>query len=279
MKKTILITGCSSGFGLLSAVQFCKEYTVYASMRNLEKKDALLNAVNEVGGSVHLLQLDVTDDSSVQSAVDQLIAKEGRLDILINNAGYGVGGCFEELSEQEIRDQMETNFFGVQKVTRAVLPQMREQNSGLIINISSLAGRRSFPGLGAYHASKFALEGFSESLRYEVNQFGIKIVLVEPGAFKTSIFSENKQVASGLNRADGPYAKLNRFVEAVFKKTMEKMSDDPIHVVNLIEKIMKSKKPKLRYMIGRNAKIQYRLGQIIPNSSGLFEKLINKKIT
>ncbi len=194
--SVVLITGCSSGFGMLAAVRLASGgHAVYATMRNLAKKDDLLAESARRGGEIRILEREVTIDESIISAVEQIELEEGCIDVLINNAGYAIGGFFEDLTEQEIHDQMETNFFGVQKVTRAVLPLMRKtaaktNSNPKILNISSVSGRSAFPGMGAYGASKFALEGFSESLYHELLPLGIYVALIEPGAFRTKIFTE-----------------------------------------------------------------------------------------
>jgi NAD(P)-dependent dehydrogenase (short-subunit alcohol dehydrogenase family) len=167
--KVVLITGCSSGFGLLIASRLAsKNFIVYATMRNLDKQSPLLSEVNLRGGNINILKLDVTNKENVKEAISKIAAKEGYIDIVINNAGYGIGGFFEDLSDKEIRDQIETNFFGVQNVIREVIPLMRQRSHGKIINLSSVAGFSANPCFGAYNASKWALEGFSESLRYEL---------------------------------------------------------------------------------------------------------------
>ena len=175
--KIILITGCSSGFGLLTAARLSvKGHRVFATMRSLNKKQELLDEVKARDGKVQILELDVTKEATIQAAVQRIEQEFGRIDVLVNNAGFGIGGFFEDLSEDDIRIQMETNFFGVQNVTRHVIPFMRRQKSGIIINISSIAGLYALPAFGAYNASKWSLEGFSESLRHELRFFGIQVL-------------------------------------------------------------------------------------------------------
>jgi NAD(P)-dependent dehydrogenase (short-subunit alcohol dehydrogenase family) len=252
-KKVILITGCSSGFGLLSTVKLSKKHIVYASMRNLAKKDALLKAVKEVGGKVNLLELDVTKLESIETAKNIIEEESGRLDVLINNAGYAIGGFFEDLSDLEIRAQLETNLFGVMNVTRSLLPLMRKNRGGKIINISSIAGLMGMPGLGAYNTSKWAIEGFSESLRHELNLFGIKVVLVEPGAFSTNIFTENGKAAANAWNPESPYYKYTKTFLGLVDKIVKNGANNPQKVVGLIEKIISKKNPKLRYLVGFDA--------------------------
>ena len=180
----VLITGCSSGFGLLAALQFARKGDqVYATMRNPAKAGELEKAKSEEKLAIEVLQLDVTDEASVTNAVRQVIDAAGRIDVLVNNAGIGAHGPIEETDDDEAKEIFETNFFGALRTIRAVLPQMREQKSGTIVNVSSLAGRVSPPFDGIYSASKFALESATEALHFEVHPFGIRMVLVEPGGF------------------------------------------------------------------------------------------------
>jgi len=282
--SVVLITGCSSGFGLLAAARLASEgHTVYASMRDLGKKDDLLEEVSRRGGEVRLLELDVVNDSTIVSAVDQIEQEQGRLDVLINNAGYAVGGFFEDLSEQEIRDQMETNFFGVQKVTRAALSLMRKtaagNNGGIkILNISSSSGRSSFPGLGAYGASKFALEGFSESLYHELLPFGIHVVLIEPGSFRTKIFTENAHKAQQSEDSNSPYFKYtNAFREHLRKMVKSKDGmGNPEDVAALIQKVVNTKRPKLRYVIGGQSRLRLILRALLPDYT--FARIMHKRL-
>lgn len=181
--KTWFITGASSGFGRAFADHaLARGYNVVATAR---KVDALKQIAAHAPDRFLALALDVTRPKDAQAAVDAAVARFGRIDVLVNNAGYGVVGAFEETSDSELRAQMETNFFGAMNVTRAALPVLREQKSGAIVNMSSLGGQLSFGGFSAYSASKFALEGVSEALAQEVAPFGIKVLIVEPGQFRT----------------------------------------------------------------------------------------------
>jgi len=218
MNKIILITGCSSGFGMLASARLAAGgHTVYATMRNLKKQDTLKLELKQRDTKCQILHLDVTDDNSISKVINTIEKQDSRLDVLINNAGYGIGGFFEDLSEDEIRSQFETNFFGVQKVTRSALPLMRatasksgKDFSTKIINISSAQGRSTLPGLGAYGASKFALEGFSESLFFELQPFGIEVVILEPGTYSTKAIDENSHEADAGLKPDSPYAKYTQ---------------------------------------------------------------------
>ncbi len=285
MMSVALITGCSSGFGMLSAARLSAAgHTVYASMRNLQKKEALLVEVESRGGEVKLLKLDVTDNTTIDDAINTIESERGRLDILINNAGYGLGGFFEDISEREFRDQMETNFFGVLKMTRKALPLMRrsitDHGNVKIINISSAQGRAPIPGLGAYGTSKWALEGFSEALYHELTPFGIRVVIVEPGSYRTEIFTSNAHVAEQAENQVSPYARfsvaLRRKIETMTKGGSVGMGDNPEVVAELIEKIVTSRSPKLRYVVGRQARIRILLRAVLPMNcySGLLRKAL-----
>jgi NADP-dependent 3-hydroxy acid dehydrogenase YdfG len=181
MKKTIFITGASSGFGRVTAKLFHQQgWNVIATMRSPEKETELTKL-----SDILLLKLDVTDKKTIEKAIKVGLDKFGSIDVLVNNAGHGTLGALEAASEETIRGQFEVNFFGLIEVTKAVLPQMRKQRSGIIINVSSIGGRVTFPFSTLYHASKFAVEGLTESLQYELNPLGIKLKIVEPGGYKT----------------------------------------------------------------------------------------------
>ena len=284
MRKIILITGCSSGFGLISAVRLSSlGYTVYASMRNLSKSNDLKVELERRDTTCHMIELDVCDDVSIQKTINTITKQEGKLDILINNAGYGIGGFFEDLSEKEIRDQFETNFFGVQNVTRIALPLMRKTAkqskdvfSTKIINVSSAQGRSALPGLGAYGSSKFALEGFSEGLYFELHPFGIEVVLLEPGTFSTKAIDENSKEAHAGSNLQSPYFEFTNRLKALHSKILDthRGVGDPEDVAIIIEKIIKRKKNKLRYLAGAQAKIRVGLRSILPFN--WFSKIILK---
>ena len=275
--KIILVTGCSSGFGLLIAARLVSQgHIVYATMRNLQKQSGLLSEVNRRGGEVIIRQLDVTDKQSIQKTMDDIANQHGYLDVLVNNAGYAIGGFFEDLSEQEIRDQMETNFFGVQNVTRAAIPLMRPRRQGKIINISSIAGLDASPGLGAYNASKWALEGFSESLQAELAFWGIQVLLIEPGTYKTSIFHDNARLAKNFNNPESPYyaisqhiyARLMGYVEGCCKK-------DPEAIAMLVEKLIHQKYPAFRHLTDFECRMRLIFRKILPFS---FYRDVTRKV-
>ena len=284
MRKIILITGCSSGFGMISAARLSSlGNTVYASMRDVSKSDDLKLELERRDTSCHIIELDVCDDVSIKNTINMISEQEGKLDILINNAGYGIGGFFEDLSEQEIRDQFETNFFGVQKVTRNVLPLMRKTAmksnhlfSTKIINVSSAQGRSALPGLGAYGASKFALEGFSEGLFFELQPFGIEVVILEPGTYSTKAIDENSKEANTGLRLESPYLEYTNRLKNLHSKILDTKRGvgDPEDVAIIIEKIIKRKKNKIRYLAGYQAKARVWLRSLLPFN--WFSKIILK---
>ena len=284
MRKIVLITGCSSGFGMISAARLSSlGYTVYASMRNISKNNDLKVELDRRDTNCHMIELDVRDDTSIQKTINTITDNEGKLDILINNAGYGIGGFFEDLSEKEIRDQFETNFFGVQKVTRIALPLMRKTAmksekifSTKIINVSSAQGRSALPGLGAYGSSKFALEGFSEGLYFELHPFGIEVVLLEPGTYSTKAIDDNRKESKGGSNVQSPYVEFTNRLKGLHSKILDTRRGvgDPEDIAIFIEKIIKRKKNKLRYLAGTQAKIRVGLRSILPFN--WFSKIILK---
>lgn len=237
-RKTVLVTGATSGIGKCIAMRLHgKGYKVYGAARRPE-------AAGEPGFPV--VRLDVDSDDSVEECVRGIIAAEGSIDVLVNNAGFGIAGSVEETSVEEARAQFETNYFGALRMCRTVLPGMRAKGSGLIVNMSSIAGLVSTPFQVHYCASKFALEGLAEGLRMEVKPFGIKVALVEPGDFKTG-FTAGRKVAAAADKG-GAYGKrfavaLKKIVEA------EENGPEPSRIAETVERIIKTPNPKLRYVI------------------------------
>jgi NAD(P)-dependent dehydrogenase (short-subunit alcohol dehydrogenase family) len=245
--RVILITGCSSGFGLLTAARLAaKGHKVIATMRNLEKKGPLLEECQRRNATVHIMPCDVTDRLSVRNCFKDMGAQYGYLDVLVNNAGYGIGGFFEDLTDEEIRSQMDTNFFGVLNVTREAIPFMRPKKHGKIINISSVSGFSTAPCFSAYCASKWALEGFSESLRYELKPFGIDVLLLEPGTYKTKIFHENGRYAKHFNNPASPYYEMSTYIEKKVKAFVDDCYKDPEDIAALVEKLIGARNPSFR---------------------------------
>ena len=248
-QKVILITGCSSGFGLLAAVRLAaRGHLVWATMRDLSKKRALENELARRNAKAIIRELDVTKLSTIKNVVEEIQRTHSQIDVLINNAGYGIGGFFEDLTDEEIRSQMETNFFGVQNVCREVIPLMRKRQRGKIINISSIAGLVASPCLGAYNASKWALEAFSESLYFELSLFGISVCLVEPGSYPTNIFTQNAHYAKNFDNPQSPYFFFNQKLREISQNSIRKLKRDPQDVARLIESIVNNPRPRLRYV-------------------------------
>lgn len=275
--KIILITGCSSGFGLHTVAHLAsKGHRVVATMRNLDKKSPLLSEVHRRGGEVDLLRLDVTDKATIKSAVRQVASEYGYIDVLVNNAGMGMGGFFEDLTEEDIREIMEVNFFGVQAVTREVIPLMRSRKQGKIINISSVSGFSTSPAFGAYNASKWALEAFSESLRYELKFFGIDVVLVEPGTYVTKIFSDNVRYAQNFNNPQSPYYFISQFLKRKVEDYVADCHKDIEEIPMLIEKLIRAANPSFRNIPDIEGKMLYLLRKLLPFS--LYSFLIRKAL-
>ncbi len=262
--KVVLVTGSSSGFGLLIAARLSPQHIVYASLRNPNKKQDLLAEVERRGGKVHVLPLDVTDHASIRSAVNGIEHEQGRIDVLVNNAGYGVGGFFEDLSDQDIRKQMEVNFFGVQNVTRVVIPIMRKQGKGKIINLSSVSGFQANACFGAYSASKWALEAFSESLHYELKLFGLDVHLVEPGTYRTRIFHENARYAENFDNPLSPYYPISQFLRRRVMDYVENCRKDPETIARLVERIIERPGAPFRNIPDLEGKMLFALRRILP---------------
>ncbi len=270
--KIALITGSSSGFGLLTSIELAKTgFRVVATMRDLGRRDRLdqAAAAASVTGRLDIRSLDVTNFDALPAFVDAVVRDHGRLDVLVNNAGFAVAGFAEDIKLEELRRQFETNFFGTVAMTKAVLPTMRRQRSGHIIMVSSVGGLLGSVSLSSYSASKHALEGWSESLRLEVNALGIKVVLVEPGAYLTDIWTRGAVMGEKATQETSPniqrILRMRDRIRALPKR-------DPIEVARLITSIAKDPNPKLRYLVGRDAKIQLAMKRILPWKR--FEKVI-----
>jgi NAD(P)-dependent dehydrogenase (short-subunit alcohol dehydrogenase family) len=248
-----VVTGSSSGIGLAASLALAKNgYVTYATMRNLAKQDSIQSVAEKEHLPVRTVQLDVTDENSVKNAIQSILSESGRIDLLVNNAGYGMTGAFEDIGMDEIKSLYETNVFGVIRVTQAVLPIMRKQGSGRIINISSGAGRIGYPGGSAYVSSKFALEGLSDSMAFEVEQFGIKTVLVEPGFIRTN-FAENIVTAKKAQDPNSPYSQMMmQMKSSSHRRRMIENAPDADLVASVIVEAATAKEPNLRYLAGKD---------------------------
>ncbi|GMX66534.1 oxidoreductase [Paenibacillus elgii] len=259
-----LVTGASSGFGLLTAVALARAgYRTVATMRNPDKCEALQEHAERSGVQelIDIMPLDVTDHEAIGQTVGSIVKTYGRIDVLVNNAGFAVGGYVEEVPMEQWRQQLETNVFGVIAATKAVLPHMRERRSGYIVNVSSVSGRIGFPGYAPYSTSKFAVEGFSESLRLEMKPFGVHVVLIEPGAYKTDIWQ--KGFASMCTSEASPYRHLLEKVLR-YSKQAAATAPDAAEVADTIVRVVRSKHPKLRYPLGRGAKLSLGSKVLLP---------------
>ncbi|HKR73805.1 MAG TPA: SDR family oxidoreductase [Candidatus Nitrosocosmicus sp.] len=250
-QKVAVVTGSSSGIGKEVSLVFARNgFTTYATMRNLQNKSIFKSIIESEKLDIRFVQLDVTDDKSVEEAIQTISNQNGRLDILVNNAAYALTGAFEDLSMDEIKSQYETNVFGLIRTTQAVLPLMRKQRSGTIINISSGAGRFGYPTGSAYVSTKFAVEGLSEAISFELEAFGIRVILIEPGIVKTN-FLNSMILAKKSKNPVSEYAPLVKYVKSVIGE-MAKNGSDPAYVANVIMDSISTDDPKLRYLAGKD---------------------------
>ena len=254
-----VVTGSSSGIGLEASLLLARnKFRTYATVHNLHAAQQLLDIIKkEKENEIHeptldVLPLDVTDDNSVKSAIDKIVNEAGRIDVLVNNAGYGLIGALEDIPMEEVKAHFETNLFGPIRVMQDVLPIMRKQGSGIIVNISSMGGRIAFPLSSTYSGTKFALEAISDSLSYEVEQFGIKIIVIEPGVVKTNFGKSMKKIEKTMN-PDSPYAKLVEVRESTRKERVQNSSVTPDEVAKVILQAVTSSNPNARYVVGNDA--------------------------
>jgi NAD(P)-dependent dehydrogenase (short-subunit alcohol dehydrogenase family) len=259
----VLITGCSTGIGLLTAMRFARAgYRVFASMRDPARGKALVERAEQEGWWLRTPALDVTRDDSVAAAVATMLEETGgRIDVLVNNAGYLVIGPVEETTPEELRAQLDTNVVGVLRTLRAVLPTMRAQRRGSVVNISSVLGRVVVPANGIYQASKWALEALTETLRYELRPFGIRVTCVEPGPFKTEI--RENQVRTGLAMAEGsPYWWM---VDSYLQSSGRLHRGKPEKVADTIFRAATAAHPRLRWSVGATAMVSSNARRLIPD--------------
>jgi NAD(P)-dependent dehydrogenase (short-subunit alcohol dehydrogenase family) len=250
-QRVAVVTGSSSGNGYETSLTLARNgFMTYATMRSLNKGENIKSLAQKEKLPLKTVQLDVTDDISVKNAIESIRAESNRIDVLVNNAGYTVAGAFEDLSMEEIKAQFETNLFGVIRVTQAVLPVMRKQKSGIIVNMSSGLGRLGFPIQSAYVSTKFAIEGLTESVAYELEPFGIKVVLIEPGFIKTNI--GNTMVTTKKSQdANSPYFQLTENMVSYIKHALE-TGPPPDVVANAILNAVTSENPTMRYLAGND---------------------------
>ncbi|MGC5170063.1 SDR family NAD(P)-dependent oxidoreductase [Microbacterium sp. DT81.1] len=258
--RVILITGCSTGIGRAAAVRLAASgHTVYASARRIESIADLAPL------GCHLLELDVTSATSMTAAVRTVLDEQRRIDALVNNAGYSLSGAVETLSTADIRRQFETNVFGSVRMAQLVLPAMRAAQRGRIVNIGSMGGTLTFPGGGAYHATKYAMEAFSDALRFEVKGFGIDVVLVQPGLIRSEFSST---AVAAVPTADGPYAEFNAAVarsvtESYTSGLFARLGGEPDSVASVIERAIGDRRPRPRMRVTPSAGVLMGLRRVL----------------
>jgi NADP-dependent 3-hydroxy acid dehydrogenase YdfG len=267
VSKAVLITGCSSGIGRATAERLAAGgHTVYATARRLDSIEDLAKS------GCKTLSLDVTDEASMEAAVAAVEEAEGAVGALVNNAGYSQSGAVESVSMAKLRDQFETNVFGLVRMCQLVLPGMRSQGSGRIVNISSMGGRLVFPGGGAYHATKYSVEALSDALRFEVRGFGVDVAIVEPGLITTEFGNTAAGSLEGTGEAmdsEDAYAKFNGTVgaatKAVYEGPMRHLGGGPDAVAKAIEKAITARRPKTRYVVTPSARLAILQRKLLPD--------------
>jgi NAD(P)-dependent dehydrogenase (short-subunit alcohol dehydrogenase family) len=264
--RAVLVTGCSSGIGAATAARLAAGgWTVYATARRPETLAEL-----EAKGC-RTLALDVTDEESRKAAVDAVVAAEGAVGVLVNNAGYSQSGAVESIPDERVRAQFDTNVFGPLALCRLVLPGMREQGWGKIVNVSSMGGKLTFPGGGLYHATKYSIEALSDAMRFEVKGFGIDVILIEPGLIKTGFSTTTVQELSGATAVDGPYSDFNQAVGEASVRVYEKglfarLGGPPETVAEKIETAVNASRPRARYTVTPSARAFLTLRALLPDS-------------
>jgi NAD(P)-dependent dehydrogenase (short-subunit alcohol dehydrogenase family) len=275
MAKTALITGASSGFGLLTTVTLAKRgWRVMATMRDLNRREKLEAAARAAGvlDRIEFLTLDVTDNEQIAKIATEIAARTTPLDAIVSNAGFAMGGFAEDVSDAELRQQFDTNFFGATAAVRAFLPQFHRQGAGHIVMTSSISGRMGFPGVSSYVASKFAVEGWAETLRMEMKPLGIQVALVEPGSFETGIWTRGQTIAKQSLDPRSPNAARTRQLQSRMENGKPKAN--PQIVADGIAAILDDPRPRLRNVFGRDAKMALLLKRLLPAS--VLERILIK---
>ena len=267
--RAVLITGCSTGIGRATAQRLAVAgHTVYATARRAD-------AISDLEGSgCRTLALDVTDEASMQAAVEQVVAEQGAVGVLVNNAGYSQSGAIETIEMDDVRRQFETNVFGLMRMCQLVLPGMRDQGYGRIVNISSMGANFTFPGGGIYHATKYAVEAISDALRFEVKGFGVDVVVIQPGLIRTEF---GGTAAAEVQTGDGPYAEFNASVAKSTKEVYEKgpvsrLGGGPGTVAKAIERAITAAKPKIRYRVTPSAHLLIRQRSLM--TDGMWDRFV-----
>lgn len=272
-QKVAVVTGSSSGIGLETSLILARNgFITYATMRTPEKDAELKTVVEKENLPVKVVQLDVTNDNSVKNAIKTITSEAGKIDVLVNNAGYALGGALEDLSMDEIKAQYETNLFGVIRVIQSVLPIMRRQRSGIIVNLSSGAGIFGYPGGSAYVSTKFAVEGLSESFRYELEPFGIKVILIEPGFIRTN-FANAMVIAKKAQDPASSYSQMMQRIAATSSKLAKSGSSADL-VAEVILDAVTNPNPNLRYLVGKDVEA-WAAGKKSMNETEFFNMIKN----
>ena len=254
MKQVAVITGCSSGIGYETSILLAKNgFKTYATMRNTDKGNKLKEIAEKENVDLKIIKLDVTDDHSIKNAINEIVQETNRIDVLVNNAGNNIAGAVEDLSIEEFKEQFETNFFGLIRVTKEVLPIMRKQRMGIIVNVSSIVGKMAIPLNSAYVSSKFAVEGFSESIRYELEDFGIKVILIEPGVIKSNFYENTKMSKNSLMDPNSAYHPIAQKIFDAFLPMLQ-YAFPTKKVADVILEAVTSDNPEIRYAVGDDAK-------------------------
>lgn len=250
MEKVAIVTGTTSGIGYETCMSLARDgFYTFATVRDAKKAEKILQVAKKENLKIEIIELDVDDEKSISAAIQKILSKKQQIDVLVNNAGWGLFGSVEDVPVKDFRAQFETNFFGIISIIQKVAPVMRKQKSGIIVNVSSVAGKIGFPGSPAYISSKFALEGLSESLRYELGQFGVKVVIIEPGVIKSNFFSSMKIAEP---KPDSPYKEITeKVIRGV--KMMAELGTHPSEVASTILNAIKEKDPRPRYIVGNDA--------------------------
>jgi NAD(P)-dependent dehydrogenase (short-subunit alcohol dehydrogenase family) len=254
-QKIAVVTGSSSGMGYETSLILARNgFHTYATVRKLEGEGSnqIIDIAKNENLPLQVIQLDVNDDKSVTDAVNRIAKEKGRIDVVVNNAGYDLMGALEETSMDEIKGQFETNFFGAVRVMQAVIPMMRKQGEGIIVNVTSVGGRITFPLNSPYHATKFALEGLSESMQYELEPLGIKIIVIEPGGVGSNFLKNLKMASNTSDPLNSPYRSMQSRISEYFKQWSQNLMH-PSEVAKAILQAVTSDNPDFRYVVGKDA--------------------------
>ena len=255
MTKVAIVTGSSSGMGYETSLILARNgFHTYATVRKLEGEGSnqIIDIAKNENLPLQVIQLDVNNDKSVTDAINRIAKEKDRLDVVVNNAGYDLMGALEETSMDEIKGQFETNFFGAVRVMQAVIPKMRKQGGGIIVNITSVGGRITFPLNSPYHATKFALEGLSESMQYELEPLGIKIIVIEPGGVGSNFLKNLKMASNTSDPLNSPYRSMQSSISEYFKQWSQNLMH-PSEVAKAILQAVTADNPDFRYVVGKDA--------------------------